>query len=249
MLLRGCGRGYFLHGGCTCRRGVLAQTNVSDASRVYYETERINSHSHGAEAARSGQQSKEPHRAQSSAQRSSGDTALGWAAAWVADPNESLPLFLLATSGNKRSHPSSTSRSPGLQFLRSCCPSRALYIATSPSGLSRKFSLPPVFPGNFIEGSDNKFAPPLLNAGRSAGLTEYSTGSGYSAGCAPLFPGIPSNTWIINLCRSWTSQRHWHGGCGWHPKKLWGDRQFSIFILKFRGNRRFIQKMYFFKFF
>ena len=78
---------------CTCGHGVLAQTNVSDASRVYYETERSNSHSYGAEAARSGQQSEEPHRAQCSAQRSSGDTALGWA--WVADPNESLPLFLL----------------------------------------------------------------------------------------------------------------------------------------------------------
>ena len=46
-------------------------------------------------------------------------------------PNEILPLFLFATSGNKCSHPSSTSRSAGLQFLLSCCcPSRALYIAT-----------------------------------------------------------------------------------------------------------------------
>ena len=45
-----------------CRRGVLAQTNVSDASRVFYETERSNSHSYGAEAARSGQQSEEPYR-------------------------------------------------------------------------------------------------------------------------------------------------------------------------------------------
>ena len=34
---------------CTYRRGVLAQTNVSDASRVYYETD---SHSHSALSSR-----------------------------------------------------------------------------------------------------------------------------------------------------------------------------------------------------
>ena len=66
---------------------------------------------------------EEPNRAHCSAQRSSCDTALGWG--WAADPNESLPLFLLATSVNKLSHPSSTSSSAGLQFLRSCCPSRS----------------------------------------------------------------------------------------------------------------------------
>ena len=115
VLLRGswCCGWCFLHLPPPLTRSGPAQTDVSNAFRVYYWTERSSSHSHGA--------SWRVSQAQSSGQRSSCDAALGWA---VAGPNEAFPfscLQPLETSAATR---------PAPEFLRSCCPSRALYTAS-----------------------------------------------------------------------------------------------------------------------
>ena len=90
--------------------------------------ERSISHSHGGRS----------RSVRSTAWRASQGAMFSWEVvlrhrAWLGVgiwPKRKPALSLLATSGNRRSHQSSTSRSACLQFLQSCCPSRALYIAT-----------------------------------------------------------------------------------------------------------------------
>ena len=73
---------------CTCCRGLLAQTNVSNAFRVNKRKGAATT-AMGPGDAWSGQ----PSQVQCLAQRSSAHTALGWAS--VEDPNESRPFKFL----------------------------------------------------------------------------------------------------------------------------------------------------------
>ena len=123
---------------CTCRRRLpllRAQTDVSNPFRVYYWMERSSgsSHRHGARLGsrpvRSTAWSASQGAILFSSEVAATPTSAGRELRTQTKACRALPLFLIVTSGtwNKRSHPSSTSRSTGLQ---SCCPSRALYIAT-----------------------------------------------------------------------------------------------------------------------